>query len=369
MRDRETQTESGTLFVVTGSMTKNLQEMEEDVRTSILSWKWRHVWASIPVPQFDDASLPACSENRQLQKRQKKKEGFTNRVGLISIVDLVLLLHNGPIEKFNISVDVEDRSLVVDKWVLSLAGRGVKDLFLDFKKMEDLYIVPSCLFLCKLLRKLSLHCCVLKPPPKFKGLCKLKALNLKDTTFTKETIESLISSCSLLEDLKLKFDYWLERVTVCAPRLILLNLWGDFGDLSVVNATSLAFVEINDVHFTVFCTEKDTRDFSKSLDHLKCLKFNLNFFDSKECQVALCLFKSSPNLEEVEIIGDYTGESGTFYMKNSFGKSIISKTACLITSRDDTLAPVLVVMNSLLLFPRASAVAKVSCPYEGMSPS
>ncbi|GKV04763.1 hypothetical protein SLEP1_g16876 [Rubroshorea leprosula] len=66
--------------------------VKDAVRTSVLSRKWRYKWATVPSLVFDTQCLAASSLDPALIKNK-----------LVSIVDHVLLLHNGPIQKFKLS--------------------------------------------------------------------------------------------------------------------------------------------------------------------------------------------------------------------------------------------------------------------------
>lgn len=64
--------------------------VRDAVRTSILSSKWRYKWATIPHLIFNDECLPSTHDSHCHYK-------------LVNIVDEVLLLHKGPIQKFKLS--------------------------------------------------------------------------------------------------------------------------------------------------------------------------------------------------------------------------------------------------------------------------
>lgn len=125
----------------------------------------------------------------------------------LRIIDHVLLLHSGPINKFEVTDSCCDllglNSMAdVDRWILHLTGRSVKELVLDIC-LEEHYRIPWCLFCYQSLHHLKLSHCWLKPPKMFKGFSNLKILDLHDVLITQDAFENLISGCPQLEKLTL----------------------------------------------------------------------------------------------------------------------------------------------------------------------
>ncbi|KAG9440867.1 hypothetical protein H6P81_021032 [Aristolochia fimbriata] len=360
--------------------------IKDAVRTSVLSRKWRYAWASTPVLEFDVASIRVIPQYSAVKR-------------LTRIIDHVLLLHNGPIEKFKLSSYFHGYSFHVDKWILFLSRQGVNNLFLGFEEAKEYpYIVPSCLFSCEQLKELSLSCCELRTPLQFNGFCRLKALDLKDTRFTKETVESLISSCPLLEELSIRFDYRLEHIKLHAPKLKIFYLSGVFDDLSLVGATCLVHACIvlhgqSDLVDAVRRRFKQTNNLDKffgSLVNLAKLTIGMYFMQH------WTTYQSSPNLEEVKIYAYLDRKSAVLYEERFWEEHKIHDCTfnhlkvivmCGVKEGNHLLglfkfvlanAPVLETMTikmapkvteaakkqtlkSLLQFPRASVGAQVSC--------
>ncbi|XP_039690090.1 F-box/FBD/LRR-repeat protein At1g13570 isoform X2 [Medicago truncatula] len=170
----------------------NIQEL---VSTSLLSRKWRYMWNSVPQLQFcedffcrfEDLNDPGPEISR--------------------IITEILLLHNGPIYRFILDIPLFSNILItteiLNKWVLFLSRRGIKDLALVnyatfFNQM------PSHVFSCQELTHFWFSGFNVSVPPNFRGLKKLLVLQLDHNTYEFGALESLISGCPLLEELSIE---------------------------------------------------------------------------------------------------------------------------------------------------------------------
>jgi hypothetical protein len=123
----------------------------------------------------------------------------------LRIIDHVLLLHHGPINKFEGSdsgYDLIGANSVadVDRWILHLIGRSIKELVLDIW-LGQRYKIPWCLLSCQSLVRLNLYSCCIKPPKTFEGFRNLKTLELERVTVAQYVFDHLISSSPLLKKL------------------------------------------------------------------------------------------------------------------------------------------------------------------------
>lgn len=299
--------------------------IKEAVRTSILSTKWRYKWATLPNLVFDSQCISDTSEDLLVIKSK-----------LSRIIDHVLLLHSGPIKKFKLShrelIGVTD----IDRWTLHLTRRPVKEFVLEIWKGQR-YKIPSCLFSCQGLHHLELFNCWLIPPSTFQGFRNLKSLDLQHVTLSQDSFENLISTCPLLERLTLMNFDGFNYLNIHAPNLQFFDIGGKFEDISFKNTSQLAVVSIglyvnfessqgrlhgrtsNLVEFLIHLPRIQRLEiqsyFLKYLAlgavpvklptpciDLSYLSIRINFNDSKEILAALCLFRSSPNLRELEIL-------------------------------------------------------------------
>uniref|UniRef100_A0A0D9YT95 FBD domain-containing protein n=1 Tax=Oryza glumipatula TaxID=40148 RepID=A0A0D9YT95_9ORYZ len=140
------------------------------IRASILSSAWRNVWTTLPEIYLCDLYLSWGSSET------------TQRSNFITLVDLALLLHNGPLASFSI---------------------------LGFKRYHDVHAVKE---------KTKIKRCIIGLPQEFEGFKRLTVLNLKYFSSTDIDINNLISSCPLLSTF------------IQAPALQDLEVKGNFQD-------------------------------------------------------------------------------------------------------------------------------------------
>ncbi|KAM0939183.1 putative F-box domain, FBD domain, leucine-rich repeat domain superfamily [Dioscorea sansibarensis] len=162
--------------------------IKDVVRTSILSTKWRYVWASLRKLVFDDKDFIS-------------DEDFDDMFP--EFVDRFLLLHDGPILQFHLMMEFE-LSATIDRWILVVSRKKVQNFRLVLSgPLDDMYEVHSSLFSCQELRHLWLANCSVTLPRNFKGLVKLKTLKLLDIDISDDDLSYLVSSSTQLQQLEL----------------------------------------------------------------------------------------------------------------------------------------------------------------------
>ncbi|PSR91233.1 F-box/FBD/LRR-repeat protein [Actinidia chinensis var. chinensis] len=307
--------------------------IRDTVRTSILSTKWRYKWANLTHIVFDDKCGTLCNDKGPVKDN------------LVKFITRFLFLHDGPIHNFSLSSAYLQNSPDIDQWLLFLSRKDIKELVLELGEGE-LFKAPSCIFSCWKLTRLELIRCELDPPPNFKGFFCLKYLNLEQVSIAPDAVESLISSCPLLESLTLSyFDSF--TLTIRAPNLKYLCLEGEFKDICLENtpllvAISVAMYMTDDIaeHFEqssscnfakflggVPCLERLIGHiyFTKYLsigiqlgkppityNHLKVVElYQVSFEDMEEILVVLRLIVNSPSLEELQISGSSNVSAAT----------------------------------------------------------
>ena len=102
----------------------------------------------------------------------------------------------------------------------------------------------SSLFSSELLRYLSLHSCVFKSPPEFKGFSRLLKLELYEVVVTADILSRLISSSPLLERLSLQNSTSIDCLEINAPnlRFLVCEIYGS--SICLKNTARLAWVAI-----------------------------------------------------------------------------------------------------------------------------
>ncbi|KAK4764460.1 hypothetical protein SAY87_013898 [Trapa incisa] len=204
--------------------------IREAVKTSILSRAWRYKWAMLTQLVFDDdcAYLPG--------------ELGPPKDTLVKFVTRCLFLHQGPIHSYKLSTSFLLNAPDIDQWILFLSRKDVKELILELGEGEW-FRIPSCLFSCSKLTHLELCNCELDPPPTFKGFTNLRTLILHQVIVAADAIESIISSCPLLENLSLSYFDSLA-ITISAPNLKYLRLEGEFKDIFLQNTPALVAISV-----------------------------------------------------------------------------------------------------------------------------
>ncbi|KAK7275089.1 hypothetical protein RIF29_16196 [Crotalaria pallida] len=299
--------------------------IRDAVRTSILSSKWRYKWASITQLVFDEKCVPLRHDRDDVEQ------------SMVKFITRLLFLHLGPIHKFQVSNSYLQSCPEIDQWILFLSRNDIKELVLELGEGE-FFRIPSCLFNCKKLTRLELFRCELDPPLTFKGFMCLKSLNLHQVSISPDAIESIISSCPILESLALSYFDSLA-LTIRAPNLKYLYLEGEFKDICLEDTPLLVDISVamymtddiaehfeqssncnfvkflggvpnlerlvGHIYFTKYLSiGSDLRNLPVMYNNLEIIElYQVGFEDMKEMLVVLRLITSSPNLKELHISG------------------------------------------------------------------
>ncbi|KAM7504148.1 hypothetical protein LguiB_003052 [Lonicera macranthoides] len=301
------------------------------VGTSILSARWRYLWASLPNLDFDDT----------LYFDRSKARGYT-RIDVdptfMNFVDRVLLLSDAPcLQSFRfVRYAVDDFSLV-DTWICAAVKRNVQKL--ELRYVIDVPVkLPSILFTCKTLVVLILERGIFLEPPPSVWLPSLKILHLETLEYgNEESARKLYAGCPILEELFIERYLFDTRrvIDVSVPTLKRLKIEfthdGESSDHSddehanqevgytlVINCPKLKHLDLEDYVSTDFCVENlsslsSARLYAggciyKILIGITSVKFlelsdSALFFFSTDC--ALPTF---PNLTRLEL--DAIGDTG-----------------------------------------------------------
>ncbi|KAK6938763.1 F-box domain [Dillenia turbinata] len=311
-----------------GHVTDNILShlsLRDAVRTSILSSKWRYKWMTLPNLVFDNQCVAVPSQDQTLIRNK-----------LVNVIDHVLLLHSGTIHKFKLSHRDLQGVNDIAKWILFLSRVSVQELILEIWKGPR-YKLPSCIYTCQKLVHLELFNCTLRPPLTFKGFRSLKSLDLQHITLAQDVFENLISSCTLLERLTLMNFDGFTCLNIHAPNLLFVDVGGVLEDVNFKSTCLLAIVSIG-LYMNVANDQIMARGNSGSLlkflsnlphiqrleiqsyflrylamskvpvklpvlcEDLTYLSIHINFNHLGESSAALCLLRSAPNLQELEML-------------------------------------------------------------------
>ncbi|PRQ22296.1 putative F-box domain, leucine-rich repeat domain, L domain-containing protein [Rosa chinensis] len=297
--------------------------LKEAVRTSILSRKWRYKSDMLQALVFDDECLETQSHPT---------------FSFVNIVDHVLLLHKGPIHRFQLSFNGKLATRDIDRWIFHLSRNPViKEMILDNFE-GDIYNIPSCLFSFQDIVHLELFRCLLNPPSTFKGFGSLKSLDLWSVTLAQDVFDNLIGCSPLLKILKLQRCDGFTNLKIDAPKLLFIYIVGDFEDFNLVDSSNLVdasfdlqvivdqrgncssfgnllkFFDHQLPHIQRLTIKRNFLKYlsigalpeklPKPCQYLNFLSLDMNFDNPDEISTVLCLLRSSPALQELKILVD-----------------------------------------------------------------
>lgn len=301
--------------------------LHDAARTSILSEKWRYIWAMQPHLVFDELFF-----SQLISKMVSMKYKQTQLSEISRIISSILLVHIVPVSKFHLSIPQflplhQCTDMIC--WIRNISINGVKEFEL-FNKQIVTYEMPSYLFSCLELTHLSLTNCTLNPPTRFGGFCNLISVKLVDVivsadmSFGTRLVELSLEHCTGIEHLGCQFKYnnnlrqlfiyrsreidwewfkctqkvetlFLRRVT--NPRKKFINLNKFVGNMPGI--TSLAL----DGSFLKFLEPGApiSKRLITTMENLKFLVVYVEIYDLVQIQNVLCLIRSSPNLRKIYI--------------------------------------------------------------------
>ncbi|CAH8275735.1 unnamed protein product [Arabidopsis lyrata] len=264
--------------------------LKEATSTSVLSKRWRYLFAFRPYLCLDDQEV-----------------GGGER--LIDFVDRVLAVSgNFPIRNFSIKCRMSIDTGHVTRWMIDVLKHGVSNLDIDIIA-QDVVLVPLEIFTCKTLVELKLAGGFDAMIPDHVSLPSLKTLFLDSIWFYNShycVLGKLLSACPVLEELTICGDSWqnpkccrnvssltLKKLTImCTERT-------DFWDMTF-DTPSLAYLEYSDLvprHYPFVNLES-------------LVEANLDLY-VHDVSNPTNLIKGLRNVEVLELSSHYTSE--TFY--------------------------------------------------------
>ncbi|XP_017248191.1 F-box/FBD/LRR-repeat protein At1g13570 [Daucus carota subsp. sativus] len=302
--------------------------IRDAVRTSVLSRVWRHCWTTVPDLVFDE-----CVRNMWMDHNR-----VLTALKLVSVINMVLLRHNGPILKFSLTIplyccDFEVVHDYIDQWIPVFSRMGIRQFTLDqyyqvhrvhnfstlnlshlrlrnvwfpyksavggltYLRIIELIKVSASeesIFSCPVLEKLSLIYCKGLLPSNF------RAPNLKclHQMYWEMTSEFSLSGLENLTEFSCRLSSWPEMHNEKS------NMVKVFSSLHKIEKICIAKCSI-----TYLAAGGSPKRFTKPLPYLKTLcicDIDLNCLSEVSC--LRCLIRSAPNLCKLHISGSDEAE-------------------------------------------------------------
>nr|GMD68150.1 F-box/FBD/LRR-repeat protein At1g13570-like [Ipomoea batatas] len=296
--------------------------IRDAARTSVLSRKWRYIWAGHPNLVLDPKNIVTVTKN-----------------DFVGIGNEILLQHIGPILTFH--VDISDVHMSqypnIDRWILYLSRNGLRKLRMKNSGVS-FYALPSYIFLCEELKYLALTKCIFKPPCGTTGsFHSLKQLSLNQVAFKPEVSASIFTA-SKLETLFLVKCSGMDHLNFdgCSPSLSSLVLYMNHGVKlrcfmnckSITSAKLVLPMEVNYLglgkrinlaslfehwplisnlfldgyHLKLLAADSIMSALPVKVNHLRDLTlYGIIFTDLVQISSILCLLHSSPRVHSLEI--------------------------------------------------------------------
>ncbi|KAL7606984.1 hypothetical protein Lser_V15G15191 [Lactuca serriola] len=265
-----------------------LLPIQDALRTSVLSKKWRHCWKGMPKLVFDDKYLNTSSSSKEI-----------NKYKFVNAIFHVLMLHNGPVLEFSISINIDteiddeiyqiilhlSKSKNIKKFISKFWSNDVMKL-LFFKR----YKLPSVFFSLHGLEHLHLTHCVIELPLTFNGFITLKSLKLCNVNITLKTLQQLLTNCPILEEFILIGSQ--NNSIALGNKCRFLELSKCLPSVQVLKISK---------SYIKFTEGSSMQKPPGLLVHLRILYLDVCFLKQYELSDALSVINSSPNLEKIKI--------------------------------------------------------------------
>ncbi|GKD07595.1 F-box/FBD/LRR-repeat protein, partial [Tanacetum coccineum] len=189
--------------------------IQEAGRTSILSKEWRYRWTRIPnlvfiEDTFQVSTVDGAESSILVQTHEQPNNRLTvdRKSKLIYAICQVLLIHDGPINEFTLSLCLSRKHVKIDP-ILTYLSRKTRVRKLKFDFAWPGHPLPLSQYSFGHLTDLCLIRCGFHLPPIFNGFGSLTSLYLQEVNFSTGTLQHLLSNCPLLKTLDIH-DPWIS---------------------------------------------------------------------------------------------------------------------------------------------------------------
>ncbi|GAV80272.1 Jacalin domain-containing protein/LRR_2 domain-containing protein [Cephalotus follicularis] len=192
-----------------------MRSKKDAVRTSILSKRWGQIWASFSNLEFDQSKFQLQDKIRQLSngelQENRKRKMFIEYVDntLQSRIDQKI-----NIQKFKLHLTSYNYEIPISlgRWIGMAADSNIQELDLHFP-VKTKRNLPQNIFAVKTITALRVYGCKLGTCTDIK-FSRLQKLCLGKLHFDEQMLQNLISSCPLMEDLRLIYCSGLKTFQV-----------------------------------------------------------------------------------------------------------------------------------------------------------
>ncbi|GJW57945.1 F-box/FBD/LRR-repeat protein-like protein [Tanacetum coccineum] len=228
----------------------------------------------------------------QTHEQRFKRQTMDKKSKLIYAICQVLLIHDGPINEFTLSLCLSRKHVKIDPILTYLSRKTrVEKLKFDFAWAE--HILPLSHYSFRHLTDLHLIRCGFHLPPTFNGFGILTSLYLEEVIISTRTLQHLLSNCPLLKTLILDIRNPCISGSIGGPTSSAI-----FECLPVIETFSISFHLIR----AFGAIDKVPRELSITLIHLKYLRLDGVYFNNKtHLSILALLIISSLNLEKLKV--------------------------------------------------------------------